>query len=99
MTKMRFMPELAEFLNEHGYIYTVRKFRYPLTEGCVEIDGVGRCQRARIGEASKKSDLEPYADRSGFKTVDDWWKKIKELNRGYVGPFYVYEVTTKDRND
>lgn len=97
MKKMRFLPELAQFLKENDYIYTVRKYRYLLTDPYIEVDGVGRCQRARIGQICCKKDLESHVDKSGFKTADDWWKKIKELNKGYVGSYYMYEVTVEEK--
>lgn len=97
--KMRFLPELVKCLNEHGYIYSVRKHRYALDGNSIQIDGVGTCQRARIGQINRRTDLVPYVDRSGFETVDDWWKKIKEFNKGYVGPFYLYEITKESEEE
>ena len=96
MKKMQFLPELVSFLKENGYIYTVRKYRYSLEDHRIQVDGVGICERARIDQASSRRDLEPYVYKSGFKTVDDWWKKIKEFNRGYVGPYYLYEITLEE---
>lgn len=94
MAKMRFTPELASFLKEYKYIYTVRRFRYSPSDRCVEIDGVGICQRQLVNiHVDSKRDLAEYVDKSGFKTVDGWWKAIKSFNKGYVGPFYLYEIT------
>jgi hypothetical protein len=36
MTKMRFMPELVEFLNKNKRIYTVRKYLYEHVFYCPE---------------------------------------------------------------
>jgi len=96
MKKMQMLPELTAFLKEHEYIYTIRKFRYSLTDNLVDIDGVGTCERVHIRQINRKEDLEKYVDRSGFNTLDAWWKKIKTLNREYVGPYYLYEITTKE---
>ena len=97
MKGMRFLPELAEFLKENGHIYTVRRYRYSLGDRNIQVDGVGTCQRQLVGtHIDTRRDLEPYVYKSGFKTANDWWKKIKEFNKGYVGPFYLYEVTIED---
>lgn len=91
--KMQFLPELAAYLKEHSYIYTVRKFYYSSPDDLVEVEGVGTCKRVYISQINNKEALIGYIYASGFKSVGDWWKEIKRLNRGYVGPFYVYEVT------
>ncbi len=95
---MKFLPELIRTLKENGRIYTVRRYRYSFGS-YVPVDGVGICRRTYIGQVSNKKDLEPYVERSGFTTTDSWWKKIRELNKNYVGPFYLYEITEEDENE
>lgn len=96
MKKMQFLPELAKFLKEHQYIYTVRRYHYSLLEHYVEVEGVGKCERARVATIYNQTNLEPWVHHSGFTTIDDWWRKIKELNKGYGGPYYLYEVTVEE---
>lgn len=96
MKKMRFFPELAAFLKEHKYIYTVRRYRYSLLDNLIYIDDVGVCERVHIQQIRGKENLEEYVSRSGFETIEDWWKKIKTINKGYVGLYYLYEITTKE---
>ena len=98
MKKMMFLPKLTAFLNAHEYIYTVRKYRYSLPDPYVQIDGVGVCSRARVDQVNRKEDLTSYVDKSGFATIDEWWKKIKAFNSGYVGPFYLYKITKEEEN-
>ena len=99
MKKMQFLPKLAAYLKEHNYIYTVRKFRYSLLDNEIEIEGVGPCERVHIQMVSKKENLAEYVYRSGFASLDEWWKEIKRMNREYVGPFYLYEIATKELHE
>lgn len=94
MKGMKFLPDLAKFLRENGCIYTVRRYRYSLGDTPVSIEGVGPCDRVHIRQVSRKEDLTDYVQLSGFQTADDWWHKIREFNRGYVGLLYLYEITT-----
>lgn len=96
MKSMRLLPELVDFLRRNKYIYTVRRFRYSLTDTPVEIEGVGPCDRVHIAQICNKESLEKYVYASGFASIDDWWKKIKTFNKGYVGPYYLYEITMQE---
>lgn len=87
---MSFLPELRNFLKENGLIYTVRRYR--MSDAIVEVDGIGECHRVPLGRVFVKEDLIRYYDLSGFKTVDDWWKKIKYFIPGSGSPMYLYEV-------
>lgn len=93
---MQFIPELALFLKEHKFIYTIRKFRYSLQDHHVEVEEVGKYSRSRIATIFAKEDLLPYVLNSGFATAADWWHKAQELNKGYYGPYYLYEVTVEE---
>lgn len=81
MSDMQFMPKLRDFLNQNGAIYTVRRFKYVITE--VHVEGVGRCKRTLIRYVS---DYEPYTEQlsnyvkqSGFDSVDEWWVAIRRF--------------------
>jgi hypothetical protein len=71
---MHFLPGLRKFLNEHGEIYTVRRYRMGAAN--VTIDGVGVCRRTPMGVIHDMEQLRPYVALSGFGTVEDWWEKI-----------------------
>ncbi len=96
MKGMALLPELVACLQRYGYLYTVRRYRYSLLDTPIIIKGVGICDRTHIVQVQRKENLEAYVYRSGFDTVDAWWRKIKELNKGYVGPFYLYEITLEE---
>jgi hypothetical protein len=88
---MSFLPELKAFLKENGLIYTVRKYR--MVDTYVEVEGVGQCHRILIKEISSKEDLLPYVRFTGFSTVEDWWKKIREFIPRAGDPKYLYRVS------
>jgi len=86
---MNFLPELKRFLRTHRVIYSVRSYYLPVL-GLVDIPGVGRCRRYYISEIRSKSELQEYVHRSGFESVEDWWKKIVGFNK--TGPRHLYKV-------
>jgi hypothetical protein len=88
---MSFLPELKAFLKENGLIYTVRKYR--MVDAHVEVEGVGQCHRVPIKEISSKEDLLLDVKFSGFPTVEDWWKKIREFIPRVGDPKYLYRVS------
>lgn len=91
MTTMAFMPELRNFLENNQEIYTIRKYRYS-THMCL-VAGLGGCERKWTGISPKTAaDLIPYVEKSGFKNVDDWWRKLLEINHGYKGEYFLYHV-------
>jgi len=74
---MRFLPELRDFLREHGVIYTVRG--YDMKPAWVEVEGVGRCRRVPLDEVRTREELMPYVELSGFGCLEDWADKINEF--------------------
>ncbi len=74
---MQFLPSLRDFLNRNGAIYTVRHYRYRVTE--VYVEGVGRCKRTLIRYISDKGQLSNYVAQSGFDSVDEWWTVIRRF--------------------
>jgi len=89
MKKMAFLPQLAAYLEKHRRIYTVR--RYPMARAVVEVVGIGRCLRVPLITVKSKEDLLPYADNSGFLTLDAWWSKILAFVPS-DGSKYLYKV-------
>jgi len=99
---MHFLPELEEFLQDHGEIYTVRKYLYPIKVCLVYInDSWESYKRRYIKEIHDIKDLEPYASLSGLETAGAWWSKIRFINRGLVPsperPMYLYHITALGR--
>ncbi len=92
-TQMSFIPALKDFLLEKGVVFTVRKYR--MEEKLVEVEGVGGCQRSPLGPISKKEDLLPYVELSGFPSVEDWWAKIRFFITDADSPMYLYKVEKK----
>lgn len=90
MQNMQFLPELRKFLKEKGIIYTVRGYDMSYKE--VQVEGVGTCIRKPLGLAE---DLSKYVELSGFKTVEEWRKKINMfIPRGKKA--WLYEVRKKE---
>ena len=90
MTKMSFMPILKNFLRDHGVVYTVRK--YKMVEKVVEVEGIGECRRIPLGSISKKEELLPYVELSGFDSVEAWWDKIRYFVPDVDSTLYLYKV-------
>ena len=89
---MQFLSKLRDFLNENGSIYTVRRYKYRITE--VYVESVGRCKRTLIRYVSNKEELSDYVEQSGFSTVEEWWKTI----RAFVpmgGDMWLFKVVVK----
>ena len=87
---MEFMPSLSAFLLKNGVICTVKK--YKMIEKIVDAEDVGLCWRRPLGIVSTPKDLEPYIKDSGFKTVEDWWEKIREFVPNKKDTLYLYKV-------
>ncbi len=90
MSSMSFMPELKQFLMRNGLIYTVRK--YKMLRAIVEVEDVGLCDRLPLGEVSGQADLVPYAEYSGFQSVEDWWSMVRHFVPDKENLLYLYEV-------
>lgn len=94
MSRMDFTSGLAEFLMREGKIHTLRKYKYSGQQA--DVLGVGEVNRHHVATIHRKEDLEPYLLSSGFATTEAWWKMARKLNKNYLGPFYLYEVTLKE---
>lgn len=94
MATMRFLPSLQEYLKKNGVIYTVRRFFYDPKNNLVFIPGVGACKRQLIDtDGVTKEKLLPYWSQSGFKSVDDWWNKIMDINpTTSTNQLFLYKV-------
>ena len=92
---MQFMPQLGRFLRENKAIHTVRK--YKMADKEVDAEWVGLCTRTLIGIVKSLEDLEPYVKDSGFKTKEDWWKKIREFAPNKKDVLYLYRVEVKEK--
>ena len=97
MTSMSFMPELRDYLKEHGVIYTVRK--YKMSPAIVEIEGIGECKRLPLGTITCVDDLKDYYKESGFQTLEAWWAKIKYFIPRVETPKYLYRVEALDKDE
>ena len=86
---MQFMPELQDFLKKTGKIYTVRKFK--MDTRLVTIETGESCKRTFLKQITSRKELEPYVYACGFKTIDEWWGKIRR-HIPPQGPFYLYQV-------
>ena len=74
---MKFLPELRDFLREHGTIYTVRG--YDMRRAGVVVAGVGPCRRIPMGRVVVRDSLRLYVGLSGFSNLEDWCDKINEF--------------------
>ena len=90
---MQLMQELQDFLKDNRRIFSVRKFK--MKSSMVLVNGEIKCKRLFIHQIYEKSELLPYVPESGFKLLDDWWKKIKH-HIPTEGPYYLYKVELLD---
>ena len=91
MSVMHFIPELARYLGQNKYIYTVRAYYYNTSEAM--IPGLGLCRRVLMAQLDEQSlsVLEDYVTKSGFATLDDWISKIQQfIPSGKT--MYLYKV-------
>ena len=82
--KMQFnITCVKEHLREKGFVFTVRG--YDLKDGFVEVDGIGRCYRRKIGEIKDVWKLGNYSAFSGFyhnlieDGINEWWWIIEKM--------------------
>lgn len=85
---MQLMPKLTLFLQNNGYIYTVRK--YDMVRKIVEIEKVGTCLRIPCGKVTQQIELEPFVYNSGFSSSEEWWNMILRFTKD--SPKYLYRV-------
>ena len=90
---MRFLPKLLDFLNQHGTIYTVRRYKYLTTE--VYVEGVGRCKLSLIRCVSNRDELAYYVVGSGFDSVDEWWAAIRKFIPMRGADMWLFKVVVK----
>jgi len=80
MANMKFDVKcVKECLINAGRVFTVRAWRGYAVESFVDVEGVGKCKKIRIGEVSSKNDLASYVNLSGFGSVDEWWQKVQSF--------------------
>jgi len=91
MNTMRFDVEcVRKCLIENGRAFTVRAWQGGCEiESIVEVPGVGRCKKIRIGRVKSKSDIARYIKLSGFDNVDLWMDKI---NKFHACPGWLFLV-------
>ncbi len=88
---MKFLPELRDFLREHGTIYTARG--YDMRRAGVVVEGVGPCRRIPMGRVVIRDSLRLYVGLSGFSSLEDWCGKINEfVTPGQAVWLYKIEV-------
>lgn len=94
VNNMQFIPKLKEFLKENGFIYTVRG--YDMDHRWVSVEDVGWCERFPLGLIKELGDIEPFADKSGFDTLDDWIKMIRVFIKEGKSA-WLYKVVIRER--
>ncbi len=77
MNKLSFNVKcVRDCLLKNGRVFTVRSWKGYAQESIVEVDGIGKCRKVRIGNVSCKDDIARYVKLSGFGTVEEWWAKV-----------------------
>ncbi len=77
MNKMKFDVKcVKDCLMNNGRVFTVRSWNGYAQESVVEVDGVGVCDKYRVGRVSGIKSIEGYVKLSGFERVDEWWNAI-----------------------
>ena len=87
---MKFDVEVVKkCLMRHKEVFTVRAYRSYDRFRVVDVDGVDYlCERVK--KVDEVQDLNAFVRLSGFRDVNDWWKKIKAFKA--VGG-YLYKVS------
>lgn len=79
-TKMMFnCLNVKSYLQRFGQVFTVRG--YDMKDKIVMVDDVGECQRTKIKEVRRLTDLADFVSRSGFLSVLSWWLQIGRFTR------------------
>ncbi|MDP1548106.1 MAG: hypothetical protein Q8L87_19005 [Anaerolineales bacterium] len=87
MNKMKFDVKcVKDCLKNNGRVFTVRSWGGSAQESVVEVEGIGACDKYRIGRVSGIKSIERYVKLSGFRYVDEWWNAIARFgaNDGYL---------------
>ena len=90
--KMAFrVANVADFLDSKGEVFTSRPYNLP--DAKVIVEGIGPCQRVRVGKATPELYTQ-YLDRSGFKSVEDWGGAKISPGKEH----YIYRVEQLPKN-
>jgi hypothetical protein len=74
-TKMQFnCVNVKSHLQRLGLVFTVRG--YDMKDKLVYVEDVGLCNRTKIKEVTRITDLSDFVSRSGFLTAFGWWLQI-----------------------
>ena len=95
---MRFnCPQVANFLEKYGRVYTVRRHRYRVGGDVAKTEkGTFPIMVSEVGPLQTVDDLKPFLEFSGFKTLKEWVEEIYKLHRSdYFRNFYLYSVLRK----
>lgn len=87
---MQLLPQLKDFLRTKGFIYTVRDYE-ALETIEVMVLNVGICRRVYMGVVDNYGDLQLCIEFSGFKTVEEWIKKLRWSNQNGK-TMYLYKL-------
>lgn len=89
--KMQFnVPCVYEYLEDHGFVYTVRAYLYKTH--FAKVDGIGTVRRTKIGDVHERDDLEDFVYGSGFASIDEWWTAIQQFTKSKKKYLYKVEV-------
>ena len=90
--KMEFrVKNVADFLDSKGQVFTSRPYNLP--DAKVIVEGLGPCQRTRVGKATPELYAQ-YLDRSGFKSVKEWGGAKFSPGKEH----YIYRVEQLPKN-
>jgi hypothetical protein len=87
MNRMRFDVRcVKDCLKNNGRVFTVRSWGGIAQESVVEVEGLGTCNKYRIGKVSGIESVKRYVKLSGFSNVESWWDAIGRFGacNGYI---------------
>ena len=93
-------PRALEYLLRHGEVYTLRARRKRCPDGHVVVRSrmgvttrgiINYIGAVNLNDPIERSLLGVFVTKSGFKTVDEWVRAFRELNRNATVA-YLYHV-------
>ena len=96
MRRMKFVVrKVKECLVREGVVFSVRKWGGIGKESEVFVEDVGVCVKRCVRWVENKEELKEFVNRSGLRSVDEWWKWCVKFGCDKGG--WLWEVKVIER--